>query len=297
MPAQKTAFLNVNKATQEVQEHQELVQGAVLQMLYEISTAQFAAFDAEGNEVAHTMTSAFGTFDEKGTLLLSNFREQAALTRQVLGPLITDLKQLGPDGAVASALGEGMLVMIEGFGNFADTIQEKLGKGVTDMDSFKSAMSDTATDSEAKHAVMAAGFSMAAQGIGAIASLMAASSQRRVAGIDKEIEAEKNRDGKSAASMAKIAKLEAKKEAVKKKAFEIDKKLRIAQAIMSTAAGVAAALSNPLTVWMAPYIAALGAVQIGIIAGTSYQGGAAAGGGGGVGISRNGQEKQYRRPR
>ena len=244
--------------------------------------AQFTAFDAKGNEVKHTMTSAFGTFDEKGTLLLSNFREQIGLTRQVLGPLITDLKQLGPDGAVASALGEGMLVMIEGFGNFADTIQEKLGDGVTDMDSFKSAMSDTNDDAAAKHAVMAAGFSMAAQGIGAIANLMAASSQRRVAGIDKEIEAEKNRDGKSAASIAKIAKLEAKKEAVKKKAFEIDKKLRIAQAIMSTAAGVAAALAGgPLTAWMAPYIAALGAVQIGIIAGTSYQGGGAAGGGAG----------------
>jgi hypothetical protein len=76
-----------------------------------------------------------------------------------------------------------------------------------------------------------------------------------------------------------MAKLEAKKEQVKKKAFETDKKLRIAQAIMSTAAGVSAALAGgPLTMWMAPFIAAMGLAQVAIIAGTSYQSTGAGGG-------------------
>ena len=60
---------------------------------------------------------------------------------------------------------------------------------------------------------------MAGAAISAIAGMAAAASEAKVAGIDREIEAEKRRDGKSAASIAKISGLEKKKEAVKKKSF------------------------------------------------------------------------------
>lgn len=239
------------------------------------------AFDKTGKKVFLTMQQAFGTFNEEGGLIFNNFGAQVAMSRQILGPMLNDLKKLGPEGEVAAAVGEGMLKLQESFASLGDTIEQ-----VFDINASASFESFTAAwegaTMEQKAAVLAQGFSAVAGAIGSLASTMAAASRNRIAGIDNEIKAEKARDGNSAASQAKLAKLEAKKEKVKKKAFEMDKKLRIAQAIMSTAAGVAAALSNPLTFWLAPVIAALGAVQIGIISGTSYQGTGGGGGGGGV---------------
>ena len=239
------------------------------------------AFDKTGKKVFLTMQQAFGTFNEEGGLLFNNFGAQVAMSRQILGPMLNDLKKLGPEGEVAAAVGEGMLKLQESFASLGDTIEQ-----VFDINASASFESFTAAwegaTMEQKAAVLAQGFSAVAGAIGSLASTMAAASRNRIAGIDNEIKAEKARDGNSAASQAKLAKLEAKKEKVKKKAFEVDKKLRIAQAIMSTAAGVAAALSNPLTFWLAPVIAALGAAQIGIIAGTSYQGTGGGAGGGGV---------------
>ena len=57
---------------------------------------------------------------------------------------------------------------------------------------------------------------------------MQASSNARIAAIDKEIAAEQKRDGKSKESVARIAQLEKKKEAQKKKAFEAQKKMQMA---------------------------------------------------------------------
>ena len=92
--------------------------------------------------------------------------------------------------------------------------------------------------------------------------------------VDDLIAAEKARDGQSKESLAKIAQLEKKKEAMKRKQFETSKKLQLAQAVMSTAAGVANALSMVITAPLAPFIAAMGAVQIALISGMKYTGGA-----------------------
>jgi hypothetical protein len=108
--------------------------------------------------------------------------------------------------------------------------------------------------------------------IGAIGSVLAASSQQRIAAIDDEINAEKKRDGNSAASVAKIKKLEAKKEAAKKKAFETDKKVKMAQTVMNTAAGIMNFMSQG-NIPMAVATGIMGAIQLATIAGTSYQGG------------------------
>lgn len=114
--------------------------------------------------------------------------------------------------------------------------------------------------------------SIAQAAISTIQGFMNASSQSRIENIDKEIAAEQRRDGKSAESLAKLQSMEKRKEAIAKKQFNINKKLMMAQAIIATATGIAQALSyGPLGIPLAVLIGALGAAQLAIIAGTSYQ--------------------------
>lgn len=111
--------------------------------------------------------------------------------------------------------------------------------------------------------------------IGSIANLAAASSKQKIKSVDSEIAAEKKKDGKSKESLAKIKALELKKEKLERKAFERNKKLQMAQIIVNTAAAVMKTLGDtgffgsPL----AMAIAAMGAAQLSMVAGTSYQGG------------------------
>ena len=69
--------------------------------------------------------------------------------------------------------------------------------------------------------------------------------------------------------------MEKKKTAIQRKAFETNKKLQIAQAIISTASGAAMALTlGPLIgPILAGMIIALGMAQISMIRKTSFQGG------------------------
>jgi hypothetical protein len=106
---------------------------------------------------------------------------------------------------------------------------------------------------------------------------VAANSKAQIGEIDKQIEAEKKRDGKSAASVAKIAAMEKKKDALARKAFNTNKKLQMAQVVMNTASGMMKAYSDFdgfTATALAAMIGALGAAQLAIISKTSYQGGA-----------------------
>ena len=149
--------------------------------------------------------------------------------------------------------------------------------------------------SGAEKAVAALG--VVSAGISAISSIMQASSNARIAAIDKEIAAEKKRDGKTKESVARLAQLEKKKEAQKKKAFEVNKKLQMAQIVVSTAMGIAAAVAGaamsamgtgplafktlPLfTKIMIGLVAATGAASLAMVAGTSYSGGGSISGAG-----------------
>jgi hypothetical protein len=123
-------------------------------------------------------------------------------------------------------------------------------------------------------------FAAAAQAVGGViagfAQVMAADSKQKVAAVDQQIEAEKRLDGKSAQSLAKIAAMEKKKETIQRKAYETNKKLQIAQAIISTASGAAMALTlgpilGPI---LAGMIVALGMAQVAMIKKTTFQGGA-----------------------
>ncbi|OUW92932.1 MAG: hypothetical protein CBD88_07850 [Flavobacteriales bacterium TMED228] len=167
--------------------------------------------------------------------------------------LAEDFAKLGPEGEVLSSLSAGMATVVD-VANMA-----------------KDGFEGTAEKAAAAAAM-----------IGAVASIASASSAQRVAAIDAEIKAEKDRDGKSAQSVAKIQQLEKKKEAVQRKAFNVNKKLMMAQTIASTAAGMAGAMAIktpyefPIGLVAAGIVAAMGAVALATIAGTSFQGGGSA---------------------
>ena len=128
---------------------------------------------------------------------------------------------------------------------------------------------------------LAAGLEASSATIGAISSMLAANSQQKITSIDQEIAAEQKRDGKSAASLAKLSALDKKKEKEKKKAFETNKKAQMAQIVLSTASAVIQSFANaggfPLGAGTAAAMAAVGMAQLAIAAGTSYQGGSSAG--------------------
>lgn len=219
--------------------------------------------------------------DEAGNVLGYNFAGKVDMVVSALQPMIDAFKELGPEGAVAGAFAQGMVMMAESAAMLGDTITQKLNiESIESMDSFKAAW-EKATDPQ-KAAVMAAAFSMVASSIGALAGALKEQSNAAIAKIDEQIEREKKLDGKSAESAKRIQKLEAKKDQMKKKAFETDKKLRMAQAVASTAAGIAGALSLAgkvppgFEIALAAMIGAMGAAQIAIISGLSYSGGASA---------------------
>jgi hypothetical protein len=100
--------------------------------------------------------------------------------------------------------------------------------------------------------------------------------QSRIKEIDNMIAAEKRMDGKSKESIAKIQQMEAKKLSIQKKAFEQDKKIKIATAIISTATAAAMAYSvapGPIGIALAAAITALGLAQVALIKKTTFQGG------------------------
>ncbi len=167
--------------------------------------------------------------------------------------VIENLRTLGPDGEIVASV-------IEGLGSI----------GNASLNAIETMSSATASSSDKIKAVA----EVASAALSTIQSVVAASAASKEDAIQREINAEQKRDGKSAESVAKIAALEKKKDEIAKKAFNTNKKLMIAQAIISTAAGVAMALGTlppPLSFIMAGITAALGAAQIAVIAGTQYQ--------------------------
>ena len=106
--------------------------------------------------------------------------------------------------------------------------------------------------------------------------VLSADSERRVASIDQAIAAEKKLDGKSAESIAKIQAMEKKKEAIQRKSFEMNKKMQLANAIISTSAAAAQAYASappPFNMVLAAMITALGLAQVAVIRKTKFQGG------------------------
>ena len=191
-------------------------------------------------------------------------------SKETLRGVATDLAAIGPEGAFMSSVIEGAMNMQLAF----STAFEVMGDKSLDMSTR-----------------VQAGLGALGSMISSLSAMSKASSDDKVRGIDDEIAAEKKRDGSSAASTAKMKSLEAKKLAVQRKAFETNKKMKMAQTVISTAMGAMAAYSSamesipapfnvPVAVAMAGMVAAMGAKQLSMIASTSFQGGAGSGGGG-----------------
>ena len=167
--------------------------------------------------------------------------EAGVLARATLSGFASDFAKLGPEGEAVSAAIDGSMAIFDAFSNMGEGVQGKL---------------------QAAGAI-----------IGAISQMTAAANKAKIAGIDKEIQAEKRRDGQSSASVGKIKALEAKKEAMKKKAFETDKKMKMAQAVIGIAQGVTSALGAPfpLNFILPALVMAMGAKQLQLISATQYQ--------------------------
>lgn len=178
--------------------------------------------------------------------------------RVALQPMVDIFKSLGPEGQLLASVTEGVFVFADSLGTIIDK------------------------DADLSSKLMAT-----ANILGAMGNIASAASDQRVAAIDKEIEAERKRDGKSKESQKKIAQLEAKKDAEKKKAFEINKKISMAQtAIATTVAAMEAWKSMSGIPFVGPAlgaaaaaaITAMGMKAVSMIASTSYQGGSSSGG-------------------
>lgn len=208
----------------------------------------------------------FGQGVEAGGFMEANkdkFNDPAVATSEKIGmigeamkPMMEQAKKLGPDGEVAAAVMEGALQMGETFMG----VFEQLEEGTLTFQS---------------------GLQAASAIIGAIGQMQAANAKKQVADIDRMIAAEKKKDGKSEESMQKIASMEAKKTAIKRKAFEQDKKMKMAQVVMATASAIMTAIQGPPGLpWSAVFgtmAAAMGAAQLSAIAQTTFQGGGGAG--------------------
>jgi len=207
----------------------------------------------------------FATEDAKKSALSAQAAENS---KKVLAGVATDLAAIGPEGALMSAAIEGALNVQTAF----STAFEVMGDKSLDMSTR-----------------VQAGLGAITAMVSAYAQISKASSDDKVRGIDQEIAAEKKRDGSSEASLSKISGLEKKKEKEQKKAFETNKKMKMAQTAISTASGALAAYTSAiesgipapynmiLGATMAAAVVAMGAKQMAMISSTSFQGGGSAG--------------------
>jgi hypothetical protein len=184
--------------------------------------------------------------------------KSAAITdaaRETMRGVSEDLKAMGPEGAT-------MGTAISGVQNFAEAFtvgMEVVGDKTAEMGTR-----------------VQAGLGIASSMVAGLTALTKSMSADKIRGIDQEIAAEKARDGQSSASVAKLNALEAKKTAAKKKAFEIDKKMKMAQTVISTAQGVTAMLGAappPFNFVLAGMVGAMGLAQLAMIKSSTFQGG------------------------
>ena len=200
------------------------------------------------------VTDLVGRFDseaEQDKFKVMSTVEQLQILKDASATSLAELAKLGPEGEMMASITSATMNMAEGF----TTAFQAMEDGVS---GFQGSMM------------------IAAAAVQGLSQIQQAQAKNQVAGIDKAIEAEKKRDGQSAASLAKIAAMEKKKEAIQRKAFEQKKKMDLAGAIISTALGITRALAEggpfagPI---LATMIGAMGAMQIAAIQAQTFDGG------------------------
>lgn len=227
----------------------------------------------KGLQMGQSLDDAAKNANEKVDLSVfaSKVRVGFDMATAAASPFIEQLKGLGPEGQYIAAIAQGGLQVVDSI----STISEAFAT-----------LGDKTADSGSKLEAAASIMQSVGSAIGAIGAMQQASSAQRVAEIDKEIAAERKRDGKSQESLAKIAALEKKKVQEEKKAFERNKKMKMAEIVINTAAAVMGIWSGVKDPYVGTTLAAiqsalvigLGAAQLAIVSGTSFQGGGSIGG-------------------
>jgi hypothetical protein len=210
-----------------------------------VATRSAAAFEAarlaklkEGGSKEESVEAGNKAKEEAGKINVGD-------VKSLITPMTEELKKLGPEGEYVAAATAGVFSIVDAF--------SMLSQG-------------SLTAGQAIQGTM--------QIMNAVNSTMQAYSKQRIAEIDKSIAAEQKRDGKSKESLEKIKQFQKKKDEIGRKAFEMDKKFKIATTVMNTATGIMQAYANyePLTATaLAAVIGGLGMAQIGIIKKTQYQ--------------------------
>ena len=172
-----------------------------------------------------------------------------------------DFKALGPEGEYMGGMLTGLSTMTQSW--------------TVGMEQIKNASGDMSK-------TVQGALTIAGGMISGLMQMQKAATKHKVKAIDDEIAAEKKRDGKSAGSLAKIKALEKKKEAIQKKAFEQEKKMKIAMTIINTMSAAMKAYESlasipyvgpALGAAAAAMVAAFGMKQVAMIQATQFQGG------------------------
>lgn len=226
------------------------------------------AISAAKNATYEDSVDKDGNITESAEDKKSQALDAAVLAQQkdILSGVAKDLAKIGPEGELMSSVISGFNNMHTAFSAAAEIMEDKSASMSTKIQAGLGAITAT---------------------ISAIGGAQKAASEQRIRALDNEIQAEKNRDGKSEASLAKISGLEKKREAEKRKAFEQEKKMKIAQTVISTMQGAIAAYSSlavipvvgpALGAAAAAMVLKMGADQVAAIRATSFNGGSVNGG-------------------
>lgn len=185
--------------------------------------------------------------------LSDNYRQMAVLKK--LG--FEDTSQMNEEDAAAAKFEQGMALYDSAFGKLS-AMSPALGAVMQDFQGLSAAIMTMGDTFEGKMQAVGAGIQM-------VSSMMAMASQNATAEIDKQIAAEKKRDGKSEESKKKIAQLEAQKQKKEKQAAKQQIIMNTAQAVMMALA----TLPPPMSFIMAGTSAAMGAMMLAQASGSS----------------------------
>ena len=187
-------------------------------------------------------------------LELNSAQMQFLALANAVNQFATEVSKLGSGGVLAATMAEFTLSFVDNI----NTLKNSTAEGL-----------EATTEKLA----------ITANVLGNLSKVVGAARDNKIAGIDREIEAEKRRDGQSQASQAKILAMEKKKEAAGRKTFKIQKAIALAQTLISTSAAMMTALAPPplglgplAGAGLAKVIAAMGAVQMAVIASQKYGG-------------------------
>ena len=218
--------------------------------------AMDAAIDDLEDKLAEGEINILEFFAKEEELMRQHNRLMMAQGFQGFKALAEDFKALGPEGELMGATSAAIGNIGQSFLAFQNVMETSSSK----MDKFK------------------AGLGMVGAALNGLSAIQKAASDGRIRALDQEIAAEKKRDGKSSESVARIKELEKKKVSEQRKAFEQEKKMKIAQTIINTATAAMTAYTTfsafpPLAAAMAAMVIAMGMKQVAMIQSTTFQGG------------------------